>query len=195
MKARMSAILLVLVAVATAKPAAAELTAHTTGARPTGFALEVDLVGSTTVLGETIGVGGFGMHPRLFLGGQLGRFSIGGVVSMDVLSRAREGRDDLTYWSVSLGPALDYEVWTSGPGAIYIGGALPVQVASDDSTTTSGFGFDFRFGGRLWVGRWLAVDVGAGSRLDVLFWGNDRDEVRVGWSLYGALGLRFVASR
>lgn len=163
------------------------------GGRPSGFALEVEVAGATPVLG----LGSWSVGPRLFLGGQIGRFAIGGQVGMQVRTVDSEDGGDDTDWAVRIGPQFDFEVWQSGAAGLYISGALPVQIVADEGDPMgTGFGFDFSVGGRLWLGRWLSAGVEAGTNLDVLFYDPDggNDYVVIGWGLYGALVMRFVAA-
>lgn len=197
---RLPAIAIALALTASAPAALGEVAGSS---RPTGFALELEIAGATNAyVGElgglgSWGLGGGGISPRLFLGAQLGQFSIGGQVGMWVSHFADEDGGDSTTWGISLGPKFDYEVWSSGPGGLYIAGALPIQITGGEGGyQAAGFGLDFGLGGRVFVARWLAASVQAGTRMDVLFRDrNGPDDVYLTWGFYGSIALRYVASR
>ncbi len=173
--------------------------------RPRGFALEVELAGMGNLaafgdggLGGGLSVGSWGLVPRLFMGAQLGRFSVGGQASMAVTNVGREGGGDTTYWTMSIGPRFDWELWSSGMGGLILVAALPFRMtARDDDYAAPGFGIDVGIGGRFFLGRWFAMTALIGTALNANFYDDDNnaddDYVIVQWGLYGSLGFRFVA--
>lgn len=192
------------VAVAVAVFAGASVAQAQTGTtgRPRGFAMEVELAGSANVAsyGDSAGAARWSVAPRLFIGAQLNRFSIGGRLAISMLHVAHDDGPDPTYWMMGFGPAFDIEIWSAGAGAIILAAAVPFRiVAAEDNYAAPGFGVDFGFGGRFFVGRWFAVTVKMGSLLDAMFWDyddrDDPDRVTVQWTLYGSVAVRFVASR
>jgi hypothetical protein len=175
--------------------------------RASGFMLETEIGLSSPYVVRTPVQEGYVLahpftRPRLLIGGQIGRFAVGAFVAMSVGDVFRDDDPDPdrpAAWAMHFGPSVDFEFWGRGPAGLYLAFAIPVYLGFPDrDESQAGFGLDVGLGGRVFVARQLAVSVKMGSLLSFLWFDHDRGPARdegafVGWSLYGAIAVRFVA--
>lgn len=176
-------------------------------ARPTGFAIDVDLAVSSAsplFFYDDVFYAAAAISPQLSLGAQINRFFVGAQVAISFLGVEADDDDDMdsTLWLVQLGPRVDYEIWTARRASLFIGGGIDLLLyrTQNDDFAANGFNVDFYFGGRVWVVEQLSVGLRLGTGVGALFYhwdrpGDDEEVSTIGWNFYGALEFRFVASR